>query len=310
MTKQAGWRALIAGACATALSTAAAGTCNLGSQNGAIERVIYIQFDNTHFRRDNANIPSDLEQMPHLLDFIRGNGTLLTNDHTILISHTAGGILSSLTGLYPDRHGQTVSNSYVRTSGTGAFSFPSSFGYWTDPVSATEHADGVQHGESMTAERAGAVGAVHARGMRLRRDRKRQHRLENTSTGPNGDITKVFGNPSPQATAAIASAAAPAGSAARAKAQADFVGFAVHCAAGSAVCASGQNDVLPGEPGGYTGFKGLFGAQSINPFLTGHDASVALTDLLGQPVTDPFGQPGFPGFDARGAASLACMSRA
>ena len=79
---------------------------------------------------------SDLEQMPHLLDFLRNNGTLVTNDHTVLISHTAGGILSSLTGVYPDRHGQTVSNSYVRTSTTGTFSFPSSFGYWTDVVSA------------------------------------------------------------------------------------------------------------------------------------------------------------------------------
>jgi hypothetical protein len=50
--------------------------------------------------------------MPHLLNFLTQNGTLFTNDHTILISHTAGGILSSLTGLYPDRQGQTVSNSY------------------------------------------------------------------------------------------------------------------------------------------------------------------------------------------------------
>src|SRR5262249_54746452 len=74
--------------------------------------------------------------MPNLLNFIKDNGTLLTNDHTVLISHTAVGILSTLTGLYPDRHGQTVSNSYVRTSNTGAFTFPSSFGYWTDPVSA------------------------------------------------------------------------------------------------------------------------------------------------------------------------------
>ena len=64
-----------------------------------------IQFDNTHFRRDNPNVPSDLEQMPHLLNFIKDNGTLLTNDHTVLISHTATGILSSLTGVYPDRHG-------------------------------------------------------------------------------------------------------------------------------------------------------------------------------------------------------------
>jgi len=109
--------------------------CRLGP-NGAVQHVIYVQFDNTHFLRDRAGVPSDLEQMPHLLDFMKNNGTLLTNDHTILISHTAGGILSSLTGVYPDRHGQTVSNSYVRTSNTGGFSFPSSFGYWTDPVAA------------------------------------------------------------------------------------------------------------------------------------------------------------------------------
>ena len=50
--------------------------------------------------------------MPHLLNFIRGNGTLLTNDHTVLISHTANGILTNLTGMYSDRHGQAVSNSY------------------------------------------------------------------------------------------------------------------------------------------------------------------------------------------------------
>ena len=112
------------------------GRCRLGA-DGSIRHVVYIQFDNTHLRRDVPNIPSDLEQIPHLLNFIRGNGTMLTNDHTILISHTAGGILSSLTGVYPDRHGQTVSNSYVRTSATGGFSFPSSFGYWTDPVSGT-----------------------------------------------------------------------------------------------------------------------------------------------------------------------------
>ena len=60
-----------------------------------VKHVIYVQFDNTHFLRDNPNVPSDLEQMPHLLNFIRGNGTLLTNDHTVLISHTATGILST-----------------------------------------------------------------------------------------------------------------------------------------------------------------------------------------------------------------------
>jgi len=94
--------------------------CQLGTPKGQIKHVIYIQFDNTHFRRDNPNVPSDLEQMPHLLNFIQSNGTLLTNDHTALISHTATGILTSLTGVYPDRMGQPVSNSfrYFNTDGT------------------------------------------------------------------------------------------------------------------------------------------------------------------------------------------------
>jgi hypothetical protein len=127
--------------------------------------------------------------------------------------------------------------------------------------------------------------------------------LENTGTGPSGDITKVFGNPSPQYTEALASAAAPPGTAARALAQTDFVGFAIHCAQGSAICANGQPDVLPQEPGGYSGYLGLFGAQEIDPLLTGQPASVPVTDLLGQPITDPFSQPGFPGFDGMSAAA-------
>ena len=99
---------------------AAASGCQLSSAKGNIKHVIYIQFDNTHFRRDDPNVPSDLEQMPNLLNFIKGNGTLLTNDHTVLISHTATGILSSLTGVYPDRMGQPVSNSFRYFTNTGA----------------------------------------------------------------------------------------------------------------------------------------------------------------------------------------------
>src|SRR6266487_872480 len=102
-----------AGAAPSSPSSAAApDTCQLHSAKGDIKHVIYLQFDNTHFLRDNPNVPSDLEQMPHLLNFIRGNGTLLTNDHTVLISHTATGILSTLTGVYPDRMGQPVSNTF------------------------------------------------------------------------------------------------------------------------------------------------------------------------------------------------------
>src|SRR5438132_7015806 len=100
----------VAGARASTRAAAAAGaSCTLG--NG-IKHVVYLQFDNTHYLRDNSSVASDLEQMPHLLSFLTQNGTLFTNDHTILISHTAGGILSTQTGLYPDRHGATVSNGY------------------------------------------------------------------------------------------------------------------------------------------------------------------------------------------------------
>src|SRR5919206_487424 len=99
-----------------------------------IKHVIQIQFDNTHFLRDRSTVPSDLEQMPHLLNFIRGNGTLLTNDHTVLISHTATGILSTLTGVYPDRMGQPVSNSFRYFTPSGTSRTGVSFAYWTAPL--------------------------------------------------------------------------------------------------------------------------------------------------------------------------------
>ena len=35
--------------------------CQLGDK-GKVKHVIYLQFDNVHFNRDNPNVPSDLEQ--------------------------------------------------------------------------------------------------------------------------------------------------------------------------------------------------------------------------------------------------------
>ena len=72
--------------------------CNLNSPSGAIKHVVYVEFDNVHFTRDNPNVPSDLEQMPNLLNFLKGKGTLDAGDHTVLISHTANGILTTQTG--------------------------------------------------------------------------------------------------------------------------------------------------------------------------------------------------------------------
>ncbi|HEY3522102.1 MAG TPA: hypothetical protein VGK63_00225 [Candidatus Limnocylindrales bacterium] len=297
---------LVAAPAATLAAKGAGGpsseSCQLGP-DGTVKHVVYVQFDNTHFMRDRENVPSDLEQMPHLLDFIRNNGTLLTNDHTILISHTAGGILSSLTGVYPDRHGQIVSNSNVRISSTGGFSFPSSFGYWTDTLSAANTPTAFNM-VTPSGDNAPAPWVPYTRaGCDFGAIATANTVLENTSTLPGGDITKVFGNPSPQQAESDASRAAPRGTALSQLAQTDFVGFAIHCAQGSATCANGQDDLLPAEPGGYDGYKGLFGAQEIDPLLTGQSASTPVTDLLGQPITDPFGQPGFPGFDGMFAAT-------
>ena len=283
--------------------------CQLASARSQIQHVIYIIFDNVHFRRDIPNVASDLEQMPNLLNFIRDNGVLLTNDHTILIAHTAGGILSSLTGLYPDRNGQTVTNSYGYFPPTGAPAFSTSFKYWTDLVDdATGTRDPlpnmVTDGQKNTPApwvpytRAGCdFGAVSTANVVL----------ENTGTGPFGDMSEVFGTGSPEWNEAVASNAAPSGTAARARALTDFIGIAVHCGAGGGICvsnptniANARPDQLPDEPGGYLGFLGLFGAKYVNPAITG--GQPAVNDTNGNPITDPFGQTGFPGFDGMSAA--------
>src|SRR5262245_40409601 len=87
-------------------------SCHLA--NG-IKHVVQIGFDNTHFFRDNPNVPSDFELMPNLLNFIEGNGTLLSTNHTPLIAHTGPDILTTLTGLYGDRHGMPGGNNAYRT---------------------------------------------------------------------------------------------------------------------------------------------------------------------------------------------------
>ncbi|HEX2428475.1 MAG TPA: hypothetical protein VHI53_11120 [Gaiellaceae bacterium] len=286
-------------------AAAAADSCQLSSANGNIKHVIYLIFDNVHFLRDNPNVPSDLEQMPHLLNFIRDNGTFNTNDHTVLISHTANGILTNLTGTYSDRHGQAVSNSYRYFRADGSTASSSSFKYWTDLVDdvntpPTDPLPNMVSGDSGTPKNAPAPWVPYTRaGCDWGATALANVVLENTGTGPAGDMTKVFGSGSPEWLEAQASNAAPAGTAARNLAQTDFVGIAVHCAkTPGSICtgnANAKSDLLPDEPGGYDGFKGLFGAKYVNPAITG--GAAAVRKLNGQPVTDQFGQPGFPGFD-------------
>jgi hypothetical protein len=75
----------------------------------------------------------------------------------------------------------------------------------------------------------------------------------------------------------------------------DFEGAAVHCAKGSAVCSTenhGVPDVLPQEPGGYSGFNALWGLKYMNQALGG------IQDLDGNPLTS------FPGFSPTASQSL------
>jgi hypothetical protein len=282
-------------------------SCRLRSDDGDIQHVIFIIFDNVHFLRDNPNVPSDLQQMPNLLNFIRNKGTLFTNDHTILISHTAGGILTNLTGVYPDRHGQAVSNSYRYFKADGTTAFSTSFKYWTDLVddTGTPPADplpNMVNGDSGTPKNMPAPWVPYTRaGCDWGATALANVVLENTGTGPAGDMTKVFGSGSPEWNEAVASNAAAFGTAARALAQTDFVGIAIHCAKGGGICAKDGNstnarpDLLPDEPGGYTGYQGLFGAKYVIPAITG--GGNVLNNLDGNPIGDQFGQSGFPGFD-------------
>src|SRR6266852_8320851 len=302
-----GWQVAVPAATAanTAPTQSAASSCNLG--NG-VQHVVNVVFDNTHFTRDNPNVPSDLQQIPALLNFIEGNGTLLTNEHTPLIAHTATDILTALTGTYGDNMGVPISNSfrYYLPPSSGKTSTGVSFAYWTSPLFDPTGAAGTDKTPNMlTAQgknapapwvpftRAGCdVGGVGTANIEL----------ENTSI----DIPTVFGATSPQATEAHASAAEAAKLSAAhlppdalsLRAQTDFVGIAIHCGAGGGICTGNSNsrpDLLPDEPGGYAGFKGLFGAKYVNPAITGGQAAVK--DTNGTPINDPFGQPGFPGFD-------------
>jgi len=320
-------------------------SCHLG--NG-VKHVVMITFDNVHYFRDNPNVPSDLELMPNLLNFIEGNGTMLTNNHTPLIAHTADDILTTLTGLYGDRQGMPISNDYQAYNANGpGGSFNTtdpagSFAYWTDPVFNTASTPSAGHDTNPSMVYAPVPPATAKTpvtpntitpapwvpftraGCDVGDFSTANVELENTAA----DIPKVFGANSPEAQ----QLAADKDSFKDAEV-ADYVGVAVHCAQGSAFCASAKGikfgqtsatptavtDSLPSEPGGYTGFQALFGARYVAPQLGAGTANLTrngyqvtnaagnLVDLNGQQINGAFltNHPGFPGFDPTASQTLA-----
>ena len=273
---------------AAAPAAASPGTCTLNSAKGQIQHVINVQFDNTHFTRDNPNVPSDLEQMPNLLNFIEGNGVLLSNHHTPLISHTATDILTSFTGVYGDKMGVPVSNSYRYFKPDGTTSVGVSFAYWTDPIfdpTTSAPTDTTFNMLTPGGKNAPAPWVPYTRaGCNVGQVATANTVLENIAT----DIPTVFGAGSPQAAEVTANPG---------QAFADFVGIGVHCAASSSLCSAangGEADRLPDEPGGYSGFNGLFGHKYVAPQISPNGP---LADLSGNVIADSQGHVGFPGFD-------------
>jgi hypothetical protein len=305
-------------------------SCGLGH---GVKHVIELTFDNVHFFRDNPNVPSDLQMMPSLLHFLENNGTFASNNHTPLIAHTADDLLTTFTGLYGDRAGMPVSNSY-RTFNTDGTTDPAgSFAYWTDPVFDTAATPNAGHDTNPSMVYAASPPATSKpapkpdtttpapwvpftrAGCNVGEAGTVNQDLENNAV----DIPKVFGANSPEAQ----QLAADTDSFKDAE-TADYAGIAVHCAQGSAFCSSARGvkfgqtspsptavtDSLPDEPGGYSGYQGLFGHRYVAPQLGAGTANVShhgyqvtnaagnLVDENGNQINGAFltNHPGFPGF--------------
>jgi len=328
-----------AGARTDAPLTTSASGCQLG--NG-VKHVISIVFDNVHFSRDNPNVPSDLEQMPHLLNFLKSNGTVFSNSHTPMIAHTADDSLTIYTGLYGDRHGQPVTNSYNTYNANGSTDTATSFAYWTSPVADTAKVPAAGHDATPSMVYSAKVPATPGdtsnitpapwvpftrAGCTVGDFSTANMVLENT----NPDLTTAFGANSPE----VAQNTADSDSFKDAEV-ADYIGVALHCAKGDAICANAQAvkfgqstasptavpDSLPTEPGGYDGYQALFGARYVAPQLGAGTANVShngyavtnaagnLVDLDGNQINGAFlnNHPGFPGFSPTANQSLAYVA--
>jgi hypothetical protein len=282
----------------------AAAGCVLGGHAGiAVKHVIYLQFDNVHYTRDDPNVPSDLQQMPNLLRFITGQGTLVSHEHTPLIAHTADDIVTSETGLYGSDQGDPIANEYQYYKPDGRTDEAGSFAYWTDPIVDFDTGLASKPVADHTPTMIDAMGkntpapwvSYTRAGCDFGTVAAANTELENTLP----DVPHVFGAHSPEAKEAENPKL-------QNKAVADFEGLAVHCARGNAVCSAahgGRPDVLPDEPGGYHGYQALYGNKFVQPAIS---PSGPVRNLYGKVMKDTSGDIGFPGYDGMiGANALA-----
>jgi hypothetical protein len=196
--------------------------------------------------------------------------------------------------------GVPVSNSFRYFNPNGTSNLGVSFAYWTDPIfdpNTSTPTDATYNMLTAGGHNAPAPWVPYTRaGCNVGQVATANTVLENVAT----DIPTVFGAGSPQANEVTPDCfvfgAPPC------QAFADFVGLGVHCAYGNSLCSTangGVADKLPDEPGGYTGYSGLFGAKYVVPAINGDNP---MTDLDGNTIKDEAGHKGFPGFDGMPAA--------
>jgi len=92
---------------------------------------------------------------------------------------------------------------------------------------------------------------------------------------------------------------------------ADFEGISIHCAKGNEACSQanhGEPDLLPDEPGGYSGYEALYGHLFVKPVIS--PGPGPMLDLDGNPIEDTDNPPnlGFPGFDPTAAQTLSYVA--
>lgn len=265
---------LLALACSVGAGQALA-ACELRSRGSAIAHLVHIQLNNVHLRRDNPNVSSDLEQMPHLRKFLQRDGVIASNHQTSPLAQQAPDTLTILTGLFGDRIGVPIGDSSAAFRGDGSVGIVSALAYWTATGSDGKPLMLADTGKMAPAPwvpftRAGCdVGAFAVTGLTLQQ------------LGP--DVATALG-----ASEARAAAGNPE------QARAGLLGIAIHCARGSLLCGNihARPDSLPDEPGGYTGFAALFGDRHVQPVISPNGP---VTNLGGEVIANDAGHPGFPG---------------
>ena len=165
--------------------TLAASGCQLNSVGGKIKHVVYLQFDNTHYTRDNPSVASDLEQMPHPAQFPQGERDAVhERPHDPDLAHRGRDPVHPNRSLPGSARDQCLEQLLLlpaeQDSGVQhCVQVLDRPGRRLDrrQRSSAEHGHGSE-------DNPGAVGSIHTSGLRLRCDLAREHRAREHRHGP------------------------------------------------------------------------------------------------------------------------------